>query len=260
MDFEFVAVDSIDKVPEQFRPLYKDGEGDNAGKAVPNPEYKGVIEAIVGFDKTAKTLRGELKTAKAGKVDLTVLAEYGDTPEAIAEAVKAAVAEAGNNKNADVTKAVEAAKKALAEGHAKEIEKHTQRNQGLQAQLYTQLVENEATAAIAEAKGVPRLLMPFVREQVKVAEENGELRVNVVNAQGEVRYGMTGSPMSIKELVAEMKGQEEFGRLFESEERGGGGFQPGGTRRSASMGDRKLSANEKIALGLTKGQFKRSGK
>ena len=43
------------------------------------------------------------------------------------------------------------------------------------------LVENEATAAVAEAKGIPDLLLPFIRDQVKVVEEDGEFKVFVVD-------------------------------------------------------------------------------
>ena len=259
MEFEFGVVDSIDKVPEQFRSVYVEGEGDNAGKFTVADAYKGVVEAITGFNKSNRTLRNELKTAKGSQINLAPLSEYGDTPEAIAEAVAAAITEAGSNKNSDVTKAVEAAKKAMGEGHSQELAKRDQRNQGLQTQLYKLLVENAATSAIAEAKGIPKLLMPFVQSQVNVIEEDGEFKVQVIDDKKEVRYGMTGAPMTIKELVTEMKGMEEYGRLFESEERGGGGTPPGPTRRPAQQGGRTLSANEKIAVGLTKGQFSRSG-
>ena len=258
MDFEFGVVDSVDVVPEQFRPLYVEGQGDNAGKFVVGDTFKGIVEAITGFNKSNKTLRNELKTVKGKQVDLSPLSVYGDDPKTIAEAVEAAITEAGAGKNSDVKKAVEAAKQAMAEGHAQELQKHAQRNEGLQGQLYKLLVENAATSAIAEAKGIPKLLMPFVQNQVNVVEEDGEFKVQVVDDKKEVRYGMTGSPMTIKELITEMKSQEEYGRLFESETPGGGGMNPGGARRPAPAPGQKLSANEKIAVGLSKGQFTRN--
>lgn len=255
MDFDFSPVDSVDKVPEQFRSLYSQNPSDD-GKFTIDPNFKPVADALLGFNKSNKQLRQELKT-KA--VDLSPLAEFGDSPAAIAEAVKAAVESAGANKNQDVNKAVEAAKAAMAQANAKELEKHTQRNQALQNQLYGLMVENSATAAVAELKGVPELLMPFIKQQVKVQEEDGQFKVLVVDGQGETRYGATGSPMTIKELVAEMKGNERFGRLFESEQQGGGGMPPNGGRRPPQQQGRELSANEKIAQGLNKGQYKARG-
>lgn len=247
MEFDFSPVESLDKVPEQFRPLYDSKPGED-GKLGVNPTLKSVADALNGFNKTAKQLRAELKT-KA--VDLSPLAEFGDNPATIAEAVKKAVTEAGANKNQDVTKAVEAAKAAMAQANAKELEKHGQRSQALQGQLYSLMVENAATAAVAELKGVPELLMPFIKQQVRVAEENGQFKVVVIDGAGETRYGATGSPMSIKELVTEMKANERFGRLFESEhQNGGGGMPPGGGKQAPRVPGKQLTAVEKIAAGL----------
>lgn len=253
MDFDFSPVESLDKVPEKFRVLYGQQAGED-GKFAVADTYKPIAESINGFNTTTKTLRQQLKDKN---VDLSALAEYGDDPADIAAKVKEAIEGAGANKNADVTKAVEAAKAAMTQANAKELEKHTTRNQALQTQLYGLMVENAATSAVAELKGLPELLMPFIKAQVKVAEEDGQFKVQVVDAQGEVRYGSTGSPMTIKELVAEMKGQEKYGRLFESEQqpnRGGGGFRPGaGQQPNAGRqpaADR--SPNDKIAAGLAK--------
>ena len=76
--------------------------------------------------------------------------------------------------------------------------------------MYGLLVENNATNAVVDAKGVPELLMPFIKGQVKVIEEDGSFNVYVVDPQGDRRYsGITGQPMNIKELVMEMKANEK---------------------------------------------------
>jgi len=252
MEFEFAPVEALDKVPEQFRGIYIEGDGDNAGKFVVADAHKGVAEAISGFNKSNKALRDEVKAAKGSKVDLSPLAEYGDSPETIAEKVKEALAAASDGKSQDVSKAVEAAKQAMKDGFVKEAEKHTTRNTALQNQLYGLLVSAEATSAIAESKGVPELLMPFVKNQVKVVEEAGEFKVQVIDAAGEIRYGATGSQMTIKELIAEMKSNEKYGRLFESELPPGGGMRPGSGNQSPRAPGTTKSANEKIAAGLLK--------
>ncbi|QYW02109.1 virion-associated protein [Stenotrophomonas phage Sonora] len=251
MDFEFAPVESLDKVPEQFRALYGQQAGED-GKFAVADSFKAVADSVNGFNKSNKTLRSQLKTSA---VDLSPLAEFGGTPAEIAEAVKNALSEASTNKNGDVQKQIDAAKAGLLAGHTKELEKHTARNQALQTQLYGLMVENAATAAVAELKGIPELLMPFIKNQVKVVEENGEFKAQVVDGQGEVRYGSTGSPMTIKELVGEMKSQEKYGRLFESEQqpnRGGGGFQPGAgrTQNPGRQPAADRSANDKISQGL----------
>lgn len=249
MDFDFSPVDSIDKVPEKFRPLYGQQAGED-GKFKVADSFAPIAESINGFNTSNKTLRQQLKE---GKVDLSALAEYGDNPTSIAEAIKTAIEAAGANKNQDVTKAVDAAKAGLLQGHQKELEKHTTRNQALQSQLYGIMVENAATAAVAELKGIPELLMPFIKTQVKVAEEDGQFKVQVIDGAGEVRYGSTGKPMTVMELVTEMKGQEKYGRLFESDQqKGGGGFPPGQGRQNnpAKLPAQERSPVDKIAQGL----------
>lgn len=251
MDFDFSPVESLDKVPEKFRVLYGQQAGED-GKFSVTDNFRPIADSINGFNGTTKTLRQQLKEKN---VDLSPLVEYGDNPADIAAKFKEALDAAGANKNQDVTKAVEAAKQGLIAGHTKELEKHNARNQALQTQLYGLMVENAATAAVAELKGIPELLMPFIKNQVKVVEEDGQFKVQVIGTDGEVRYGTTGSPMSIKELVTEMKGIEKYGRLFESEQqpnRGGGGFQPGGGRRptSGQQPAAEKSSVDKINAGL----------
>lgn len=248
MDFDFSPVESLDKVPAQFQKLYADKPGED-GKFAVNPDYNPVAEALNGFNRSNKTLREQLKNNKP--VDLSPLAEFGDSPEAIKEAIAARLAEATSTKNPDVAKQIEGVKAGLTEAHKKELEKHQTRAQALQGQLYGLMVENEATAAVAELKGVPELLLPFIKAQVSVAEEDGRLTVQVKDAKGEVRYGATGQPMTIKELVAEMKAQEKYGRLFESEAPAGGGKPPGSGRQTpVRQTGKELTSAEKIAQGL----------
>lgn len=253
MDFDFTPVDSLDKVPEKFRVLYGQQAGDD-GKFAVADSYKPIAESINGFNTSNKTLRQQMKDKS---VDLSALAEYGDTPADIATKVKEAIEAAGASKNQDVQKQIEGVKNGLTEAHKKELEKRDTRNTALQNQLYGLMVENAATAAVAELKGIPELLMPFIKSQVKVVEEDGAFKVTVIDGQGEVRYGSTGSPMTIKELVTEMKAAEKYGRLFESEQqpdRGGGGFRPGGGKQpnAGRQPQVEKSANDKIAAGLAR--------
>lgn len=258
MDFEFQEVESLDVVPEQFRGLYAEADG----KFRLNETYKGVAEAVTGLNRSLKASRAEAKALKGSKVDLSALADFGDSPEAIAQAVQDRIKELeGQLANGDKAKLnLDKVKEDLAKAHSKDLEKVTKRSEALQTQLYGLLVENAATTAIAELKGIPELLMPFVKTQVNVVEEEGEFRVFVVDAQGDRRYsGVTGQPMSIKELVSEMKANEKFGRLFESEAPQGGGTPPGGARRPSQQPAGERSSVDKIAAGLAKGQARSRG-
>lgn len=250
MDFDFTQpVDAIDKVPEQFRSLY---DSNAEGKFVVKDDFKGVATALSGLNTSLKAARAEAKSKTP--TDLSALAEYGADPASIKakfdETVHALQEQI--TKGGDAKQNLEKIKQDLAAGHAKEIEKVTRRSEALQTQLYGLLVENAATTAVAELKGIPELLLPFIKQQVVVKEENGEFKVYVVDSAGDQRYsGLTGSPMSIKELVAEMKANEKYGRLFESDQQqGGGGMNPGGGRRTPPAQKGTLSPNDKISRGI----------
>lgn len=266
MDFEFgkaQVVDAIDKVPEQFRGMYEAGTDDNDGKFVLSEAHKPAATAIDGFNKATRSLRTEVAALKAGKVDLTPwlslaavvgIAEGEEvTPEKLREAIEKLQAQPGQSKanyermKADLEKAHERALKAkdgeLSQAHAT---------------LTRYLVDSAATQAIAAEHGVPALLLPYIKEHVKVIKEDDDFIVRVVDDSGAFRGNSTGGNMSIVDLVKELKADATFGRAFESEARSSAtGVKPGqaartgGTNAGASDGA-KLTPTQKIAAGLEK--------
>lgn len=250
-------VDSLEAVPEPFRPLYVEKDK----KFTINDAVKPVATAIAALQKANKASRKDTDALKKQlqDMDFSDLHDFGKTPKEIATAVKTKLEEL----QAEIAKGgkinPEKIKEELAKGFAKEKEQLTNRNSALTTQLYTHLVESVATNAIVEEKGMPELLMPFLKDKVKVVEEDGKFNVYVVDAQGDRRFsGTTGSPMTIKELVKEMKANEKYARLFDSTTNSGGGKQPGtsqgGNQQKTNTG--QLSPIDKIRAGLDKGQAK----
>lgn len=257
MDFDINApVDSIDKVPEQFRSLYAEVDG----KPVIDSKFTGIKEALTGLNTSLKAARAEAKSKTT--VDLSPLAEFGADPASIKAAFEARVADLVA-KGGDATKAVEKVRSEMSTANKAALDAEKARTTAYQNQLHTILVENTALAAIAEAKGLPDLLMPFIKNQVKVVEEDGKFVVHVLDGAGERRYsGVTGQPMTIKELVTGMKADTKYGRLFESDQQqGGGGKQPGSGGRQVNNGGNDgngvpvKSATDKIAGALGKGRY-----
>lgn len=248
MEFTFSpVVEKLDGVPEQFRPLYAEKEGKFALK-IEDATVKGAVEAILGLNKA---LHSERKT----KVDLTPLKEYGGSVEEIAAGVRTKLEElAGAAGGAEKMKAqIEKIKADLASGHAKESAAKDARVAALTNQLHTYLIESAAKSAVAAEKGDIELLMPFVRSRVRATEENGVIAVKVVDDAGDPRYsGVTGQPMSIAELVKEMKANTKYGKLFESEAPKGGGPRPGASAsKTIPAGEgRELTSVEKIQRGF----------
>lgn len=254
MEFTFTDsqnVETLDKVPAQFQGLYT--EADEGGFTLAE-NYKGVAETVDGLGKALSAARREAKEAKSKQVDVDAVlrdrlgVDGLDAAEATINELKEAVQKAGDGKvNWDKMRAdLEASsQKAMA---AKDEEVSAMRGT-----LEKYLVDNAAVTAVSEARGVPDLLIPHIRSQVKVVSEGDAYSVHVVDAAGDARGNGKGGFMTIADLVAEMKASPIFGRCFESEAPSGNGITPGTTNRSTVRGNtRELSANEKIAAGLNK--------
>lgn len=255
MEFSFlenqqVPKEKFDTVPEDFRGLYKEGD-EGYVLNTEDPGVKSAVSAITGLNKALVAARGEARDAKKSRVDLSPLRDFGETPEEIAEAVKGKIEEAGKSKNDDVNRQVDKIKQELAQAHVQEKEGYEKRIEALRGQLYSHLVESNAVKALSEAGAIdPDLILPMLKQHVLVSEEDGEFRVSVVDDSGDPRYsGATGGPMTIKELVAEMKANEKYGPLFKSESRQGGGAEPN-QRRTTARQQQEMSATDKIAAGL----------
>lgn len=256
MEFDFsknTVVDTLEAVPSDFHGLYTKKDD---GKFALDSDHAGVksaISVITGLNRALMASRAEAKAFKGKAVDLSALAEYGESPEAILATFNTRIAEAGKGKSADDIKhQVDKIRADLAAGHAKELEVERQRGQALQHQLYSLLVGSTATSALVEAKAIdPDLARPFIERQVKVSEENGVFMVNVVDEAGDVRYsGVTGKPMTIVELVGEMKGKEKFAPLFKSEASSGGNMRPGPRQPERHKEAAEKSSIDKINDGL----------
>lgn len=250
------TVASSDAIPEQFRSLY-DKKGEQFVLKKEDPTIKGALEAMAGLTKSIKAARAEADAAKKGKIDLAALKDFGETPEAILTSFNAKLQglqdELAKGSKAKID--LDSLRADLTKAHKTEIEKYVARNTGLQNQLFTLLVENNAKTAIVNLKGDMDLLMPFVKDRVRAVEEDGQIKVYVVGESGERRYGATGQDMTIAELVSEMKGSQRFAKLFESEAPRGGGAPPSGpTGRRAASNQADMTANQKIAAALSSQQ------
>lgn len=254
MKFNFAdhqEVDSLDSIPENFRVFY--GENGSGGHRLrsDDPVVSAAVATISGLANSLNAARGDADKAKRGQVDLSPLSEYGETPELILEAFKSRLAEQAKAGGKDAAGELQRLRDEMTKANQAALAERDAAVEGLRNQLFTQMVDSEAIRAISEQKGVSELLMPFVRQQVKAVQEDGQLRVYVVDENGDRRYsGTSGNPMSIPELVSEMKGNARYGRLFESEAPRGTGMTPSQPRR-AQPPRAELSSTEKIQAGLS---------
>jgi len=255
VEFEFsdnTTVKDIAAVPEQFRGLYAEDKAtgtyrlrsDDAG-------VKGAVEALVSQRKALQQERAAVRELKTKVVDLTPLHEFGKTPEEIGSAIKAKIEEL-QGKKFDVEKI----KTDIAKGYTTEITKRDQQVAALRGQLETILVDNAIRQAIGDQAVNADLVLPFAKEKVRVIEDDGKLEVRVVDDTGTQRFsGITAKPLSLNELILEMKNGPKFAPLFKSAAKSGSGTAPGaGSRPAAGVaeGAGTRSAVQKIADGLRK--------
>jgi len=101
-----------------------------------------------------------------------------------------------------------------------------------------------------KAGGIGKLLLPFVKDRVKVQyDEGGTPTVQVVDDNGKPRYDNDGKFMSVTDLLTEMKSDSGYAPLFKGNENSGGGAQPGSGGNSGggtpNVDRSKMSVQEK---------------
>lgn len=232
------VVDKIEEVPEKHRDLYKERNGKWYLEAEDNDDMAEVRSALEK-ERTKNTELGRQikKWEKAGK-----------TPEEIMSLLEG---------NADMDAAVDKARKEVEDKHSKtleqvnkkheqELSKRDQKVQRLTTKLHDSLVAGPASQAIAKHKGVASLLMPHIRQRVKVVEEGDEFHVRIVDAKGEPRVNDKGAFLGLDDLVAEMRETEDFGRAFEGTSAGGSGTRPGGGSGTGGAKTMKRAAFDQL--------------
>jgi hypothetical protein len=207
-----LIVDSLDAVDEPLRELYEEKDGKFALK----------VEGVEPVDGLKSALEKERKAARELEKKVKRWESLGKSDEEIADLLKKAeeaeLSEAERKGEWDKLRAQ------MNEKHDAALKAKDETISAMRARLNAELVDAKAVAAIAAAKGVPELLLPHVQRHVKVDDE---FNVQVVDAKGDPRVGAKGEPLTIADLVAEMKSSEIFGRAFEGSGQSGSGKQPG---------------------------------
>jgi len=253
VDFDFSKLpSSMDAVPKDFQGLYVQGPDGTIALRSDDPGVMAAVNAIKGLNGALVASRAEARNNRANKVDLSALSDYGSTVEEIAANITQKINDAGKNKNTAVEQQVAQIREEMGQKHALDLAGKDKVNEALRGQLYKHLVTSEAVKALSDAGAVdPDLILPMLSTLVGVVEENGGFDVRILGADGDPRYSTaTGKPMSIPELVAEMKGNEKFGPLFKSEKKPGGGKGPGPSDLHQQAPE--LSSVDKIMAGLDK--------
>lgn len=220
MDIEKV-VDSIEAVPELLRGFYTEKDG------------KYHLEDVTSLRNAMQHAKRERDDAKRKAQQIDKWDRLGKSPDEIEQLLEAQrKAEEDRAKKAGEFDSLKAQ---MVEKHQGELKAREDAVAKMRASLESHLVDASATRAIAEAKGIPALLLPHVKARIKVDEKDGDYVVKVLTADGRdaVKDG-GGTPMTIADLIAEFKQSDIFGRAFEGTGRTGSGTPPNGAGGAGS--------------------------
>lgn len=221
------VVETIDVVPEAIRGFYQEHDGKFILQVEPVDGY--ALEDVAGLKST---LGKELTLRK--KLEKDVLKFKDIDPEkardALAKLEELSSIDPAKEADKIANTKFEAAKAQLLERHNGELQSRDGKIGKLTKTVESLLIDQAATAALADAKGSVDLLLPHVQRHTRVREnDDGTYVVEVIDKSGNSRIGNgKGDPMTIKELVQEMRHSESFGRAFEGSGQSGGGTPPGG--------------------------------
>src|SRR5690554_4932413 len=153
-----LTVDSIDDVPEAIRDQYKEVDG----------VFRLDLEGYEDPANLKSALQKEREAAKNAAKQVKAWESIGKTPEEIQELLEAQQ----KKQEEDLNKAGEwdKLKAQMNDQFAKEKEKLQSALTAKERAIEKHLIDAQATAAIAELKGVPALLLPHVKASVKVIE------------------------------------------------------------------------------------------
>jgi hypothetical protein len=269
MMFEFQVVEKLDEVPEKYRGLYHElTEGEDAGKFAVNPQFSGIVADYTGTNKALTEARKNNKAAndesakrrlalKAFEdiMDTLGIEEDSRTADGLKAYIDDIAEKAENGKELKIN--LDKVRDEMSKKHSQEIAKKDEEIASRDKSLEKYLVSERATRALTGAKGSVDLLLPHVKQFCKVVRtEEGDYGVRVVDESGEVRYNGSAQPMTVEDLVTEMKTNASFARGFESEDKGGSGTTPGSTSRNPAVSktsdSSNMSSTDRIAAGLAK--------
>lgn len=206
-----LVVDSLDDLDETARTLYVERDG----------KFHLDVDGVEDTSGLKSALQKERKEREARERQVKAWERLGKSPEEIEELLEA-------QRKADEEKATKAGeweklRAQMNEKHQAELAKKDEALAAMRRRLEAELVDAKAVAAIAAAKGVPELLLPHVQRHVKVDDD---FNVLVVDAKGDPRVNSKGEPLTIADLVSEMRQSDLYGRAFEGSGQTGSGKQP----------------------------------
>lgn len=131
--------------------------------------------------------------------------------------------------------------------HAEELAAKESEVSDTVSQIEELMIRADGASAIAGEKGSIELLMPIIKSSTRLVRDNGKFAVEVVDSAGNARIGNSaGAPMTIPELVAELKTNDTYGRAFDASGTSGSGGP--GDKGGGTLPKGKVSSSDQDGL------------
>jgi hypothetical protein len=132
----------------------------------------------------------------------------------------------------------------IAEKHSAETKGLAEENVSLKGMIKEKEVSLQIESAMNEFGGRAQILEPLIRRYVKSEIDENGVSIAVTDAEGTRMLNGEGAPLSIRDYVERMSTDKEFGDLFKSNIKSGGGSdgdatKPGGESDSGTPQDAK---------------------
>lgn len=214
-----LVIDSLDGIDDAVKALYVEDNG----------KFKLDVDGIEDTSGLKTALQKERGEREKLEKQVKRWQKLGKTEDEIAALVE-------ERARAEEEKAAEAGqwdklKAQMNEKHQADLQQADEKVSAMRKRLEAELIDAKAIAAIAAAKGVPELLLPHVQRHVKVDDN---FNVQIVDAKGDPRVNGKGDPLTIPDLVEEMKQSETYSRAFDGAGMNGAGTGPNNTGGGAA--------------------------
>jgi hypothetical protein len=232
-------IENLDAVEADLRELYAPGGDGKFRLAVEDPESlvdtKGLKSALAKERAQARELAARLKDFQGMDP-----AEFRKLKQESARREQRDLAKAGRWDDL---------KARLAAEHREALDQRDRTIARLKTDLSRHLMDSAATHALARAGGMPALLLPHVKARLEVVESESGHTLRVIDESGQART-KDGEPLSLEDLVAEMRSDPVFAPAFQGNGGSGGGAPAGaGSTGSPRPGDLLSRSREALKKG-----------
>ena len=234
-------LDSLDGLEEAQAGLYSEIEGGGGYVLDVEPVAGFALENVAGLKETLSD-----RKAKAAERKNALAKFEGIDPEKARTAIEKYEEFANWSPDQKAKEALEAMKAEIGDKFTKELDAEKTKRGSVETQLHALMIDHAATEAIIAAGGNPKLLLPHVKAQMSLVEEDGKLATKIVNEKGQPRVTMkpnSTEEMDLAELIESMKSSDDFLPAFAGSGAtgGGGGGIPRVPGRSGGAKDVVLS-------------------